>query len=169
MLWIIGLSGAGKTTLANLIREQLSALGKSTLILDGDEVRKLFGDDAGHSLEGRRLSAERLLRLCKFIDSQGFSAICPVISIFPDLREKAREELSNYYEVYVRAEMSELEARDSKGLYSKFNKGEIVDVVGKDIPFPEPKHADHTVENLGSINGLEVYAKELAKKLGDLC
>lgn len=166
MLWIIGLSGAGKTTLAHLIRDELFGLDKPTLILDGDEVRKLFGDDAGHSLEGRRLSAERLLRLCKFIDSQGFSAICPVISIFPDLRERAREELRNYAEIYVRVEMAELEARDSKGLYSKFDKGEIVDVVGKDIPFPEPKHADHIIENLGSVSDLEVYAKELAKKWG---
>lgn len=168
MLWIIGLSGSGKTTFADMIRDELAAVDKSTLVLDGDKVRELFGDDAGHGIEGRRLSAERLLRLCKFIDIQGFSAICPVISIFPDLRERARQELSHYSEVYLKADMVELQARDSKGLYSKFNEGEIVDVVGKDIPFPEPKHADYIFENSGTRYDLQVYARELARELGTL-
>jgi adenylylsulfate kinase len=147
VIWIIGLSGAGKTTLATLIVEELRKRGKSVVLVDGDIIRNLFKNDVDHTIQGRRKNAERISHLTKFLADQGIHVVCAVLSMFPDWQRWNRENIDGYCEVFLRASIAKLAARDIKNLYSRALKGEIDNVVGVDLPFPEPENADLVIEN----------------------
>jgi len=147
VIWIIGLSGSGKTTLAGQVVKRIRQLNGKVVLLDGDLIRTLFGNDVDHTIEGRRRNAERLSVLSKFLADQGIHVVAAVLSIFPEWRRWNRENISNYTEVYIKASMQTLLRRDIKNLYARAARGEIVDVVGVDIPFPEPENPDMVIEN----------------------
>lgn len=147
VVWIIGLSGTGKSTLANHVVNRLRESGKSVVLLDGDVIRSLFGNDVDHTMDGRRRNAERLSRLSKFLSNQGVIVIAAVLSIFPEWRQWNRENIDSYSEVYMRATMQTLLKRDIKNLYARAIKGEISNVVGVDLPFPEPINPELVIDN----------------------
>lgn len=147
VIWIIGLSGTGKTTLATQVVERIRQLNGKVVLLDGDLIRTLFGNDVDHTIEGRRRNAERLSVLSKFLVDQGIHVVAAVLSIFPEWRRWNRENIPNYSEVYIKASMETLLRRDIKNLYARARKGEIVNVVGVDIPFPEPESPNLVIEN----------------------
>lgn len=149
VIWLIGLSGTGKTTLGTEIVRQWRAREPNTLLVDGDEVRRIFGQDkqpSDYSIAGRRVNAQRILELCAWLDAQAHNVVCSVLSIFPELRARGRASFSRYFEVYLHAPMQTLLERDSKGLYAKALRGELSDVVGVDIAFPPPVAADMTID-----------------------
>lgn len=145
VVWLIGLSGAGKTTLSRLIYQRLKPSAPNLVLLDGDVMRELF-PDLDHSLEGRRRNAERLSRLSRFLSEQGIHVIAAVLSIFPEWQRWNREHIENYTQVYLRADLARLTARDSKGLYRRAEEGELKNVVGVDLPFPEPYQSDLEID-----------------------
>ncbi|MGE4526882.1 MAG: adenylyl-sulfate kinase [Rhodospirillaceae bacterium] len=147
VIWLIGLSGAGKTTLSSLVYEALKPRLPNLVRLDGDVVRDLFGNDADHTVAGRRRNAERLSMLSRFLAQQDIHVVAAVLSIFPEWRRWNRENLPEYAEVYVKVSMETLQRRDPKGLYAGARRGEIPNVVGVDIPFPEPEAPDLVIEN----------------------
>jgi len=145
--WMIGLSRAGKTTLSQLLYKKLKPDVSNLVLLDGDAIRVLFGSDVDHTIEGRRKNAERISHLSKFLSDQNIHVIAAVLSIFLEWQAWNRKNISNYQEVYIKASMDSLEKRDTNGLYSQAKKGLMKNVVGVDIPFPEPKQPDLVVEN----------------------
>lgn len=147
VIWIIGLSGTGKTTLATQVVERVRQLNGKVVLLDGDLIRTLFGNDVDHTIEGRRRNAERLSVLSKFLADQGIHVVAAVLSIFPEWRHWNRENIPGYSEVYIKASMQTLLRRDIKNLYARATRGEIINVVGVDIPFPEPENPDMVIEN----------------------
>ena len=147
VIWIIGLSGSGKTTLASQVVQQIRQMNGKVVLLDGDLIRGLFGNDVDHTIEGRRRNAERLSVLSKFLADQGIHVVAAVLSIFPEWRRWNRENIPNYTEVYIKASMQTLLRRDIKNLYARAARGEIVNVVGVDIPFPEPENPDMVIDN----------------------
>ena len=147
VIWIIGLSGTGKTTLASQVVERIRRSGGKVVLLDGDLIRTLFGNDVDHTVEGRRRNAERLSVLSKFLADQGIHVVAAVLSIFPEWRRWNRENIPGYTEVYLKASMQTLLRRDIKNLYAKAMRGELPNVVGVDIPFPEPENPDLVIEN----------------------
>lgn len=147
VIWIIGLSGTGKTTLAYQVVERIRQSNIKVVLLDGDLIRALFKNDVDHTIDGRRRNAERLSILSKFLADQGIHVVAAVLSIFPEWRRWNRENISDYSEVYVKASMQTLIRRDVKNLYTRALKGEIANVVGVDIPFPEPEDTELVVEN----------------------
>jgi adenylylsulfate kinase len=147
VIWIIGLSGAGKTTLASQVVKRVRQLNGKVVLLDGDVVRTIFKNDVDHTIEGRRRNAERLSVLSKFLADQGIHVVGAVLSIFPEWRRWNRENIPEYSEVYLKASTHTLLRRDNKNLYARAAKGEIVNVVGVDIPFPEPENSDLVIEN----------------------
>ena len=165
VIWLIGLSGSGKSTLANKIVLEANELGNKTVLLDGDVIREIFGDDLGHSLEDRFKNAERICQLGKFLDNQGINVVTAILSLFPESREWNRNNIKNYYEVYIKTPLDDLIKRDSKGLYEKFNKGKISDVAGMDIEFIEPTNADIVIDNSDSIESFLNHAKPIVEKL----
>jgi len=147
VIWIIGLSGSGKSTLANHLVKNIRGRNMKIVLLDGDIIRKLFGNDIDHSIEGRKKNAERLSKLSFFLSEQGIHVVAAVLSIFPEWRSWNRENISNYSEVYVQASIETLLKRDIKNLYKPALDGKIKNVVGVDIPFPEPEKPDLVIDN----------------------
>jgi len=147
VIWIIGLSGAGKTTLATRVVNRIRQSNENVVLLDGDAIRTLFGNDVDHTVEGRRRNAERLSALSKFLADQGVHVVAAVLSIFPEWQKWNRDNIAGYTEVYLKTSMETLFRRDTKNLYAGAKRGEIVNVVGVDIPFPEPKNPDLVIDN----------------------
>jgi len=147
VIWIIGLSGTGKTTLACQVVDRIRQAGGKVVLLDGDLIRTLFGNDVDHTIEGRRRNAERLSALTKFLADQGIDVVAAVLSIFPDWQRWNRENITDYSEVYIKASMQTLLRRDIKNLYARTERGETKNVVGVDIPFPEPENPELVIDN----------------------
>ena len=140
--WIVGLAGSGKTTLGTALVARLRAEGRVVVLLDGDAVRAVFGDDLGHSLADRRLNGRRIAGLCRLLEGQGVEVVACVLAIDPDQLARNRATFGRYVEVYLDVAWPTLEARDQKGLYSGARAGRIRDVVGIDIAFTPPAAPD---------------------------
>jgi adenylylsulfate kinase len=148
VIWITGMSGSGKTTVARELVAQLRQRGDDFLHLDGDDIREAFGLDetpSAHTIEGRRVNAERILGICKWLDNIHRDVVVSVLSVFPDLLIQNRCEFSRYLEVFLDVPMHELERRDSKHIYSRYAAGQLRNVVGLDIPYPRPVAPDLTI------------------------
>lgn len=162
VVWIIGLSGAGKSTLAEKTVDEVRKKGKKIILLDGDSIRELWGDDLGHDILSRKRNADRICQLCQFLDHQGLDVVCAVLSIFPESREWCRKNLSSYYEVFIDAPLEQIMARDVKGIYARFKKGEIQDVAGLDLEFPVPQNPDLLIKNTASRSEFLKFSETIA-------
>ena len=120
---------------------------RKVVLLDGDLIRSLFKNDVDHTIEGRRRNAERLSVISKFLADQDVHVVAAVLSIFPEWQAWNRGNILNYSEIYLKVSMQTLLERDIKDLYARAMKGEIENVVGVDIPFPEPENPDLVIEN----------------------
>ena len=165
VVWIIGLSGAGKTTLAKEVVIKAKVEANNTVLVDGDVIREIFGNDLGYSMEDRLKNAERICQLCKFLNDQGISVVCAILSIFPETREWNRENINDYYEVFIDTPITSLISRDSKGIYGKYNRGDISEVAGMDIDFPQPVNADLVINNHKSLDDLLSHVEPIVDKI----
>ena len=150
VVWITGLSGAGKSVLAAALVARLRMVDHEILLLDGDELREVFGATSvnvhNYTRENRMVLALQYARLCKILAKQGFTVVIATISLFKEVHAWNRENLQGYYEVYLRVPLDELRRRDPKGIYRRFDAGEIKDVVGLDLSFDEPSSSDWILE-----------------------
>ena len=167
-MWIIGLSGAGKTTLSNAILEKVRLSKNNIVLIDGDLVREAFGNDLGHSMHDRKKNAYRISRMCKFLDAQGIDVICSILSLFPESREWNRKNIIDYYQVYIKAPIQDLKHRDYKGLYKKFENGDIKNLAGLDIEFIEPKNSNIIINNNRKVEDLLAYTDQLSALFDEL-
>lgn len=165
VIWIIGLSGAGKTTLANKVVAQANIKSKKTILIDGDIIREVFDNDLSYSMEDRLVNAQRICKLGKFLDGQGLNVVCAILSIFPETREWNRKNIKNYYEIFIDTPLDMLVDRDSKGIYGKYKKGEISEVAGMDIEFSKPDQADLVIDNSKSVDDLLSNTEQIVKVL----
>lgn len=163
VIWLIGLSGSGKTTVAKEVWLQLKARHPNTVLLDGDIVREVFrhDSDSAYTMEERKKNAERICELGLMLDRQGIHVVCAILSAFEEHRRWNREKLSEYYEVYLKVPMDTLRRREIKGLYAAALKGEITNVVGVDLPFEEPKRPDLVVNNEQDRKEFKTLASEI--------
>lgn len=143
--WLTGLSGAGKTTIGQLWRDELRASGETVIFLDGDEMRAVFGGGLGFSGAERRKLAESYGRLCALLAGQGVTVVCCTISMFDSVRAWNRANIPGYYEVYIRATMETLRRRDQKGLYSQ----NADNVAGVGLQVELPSSPDLILDNDG--------------------
>ena len=169
VIWLIGMSGSGKTTLGNVVAKQLQQFAANTVLLDGDDLREVFGHNCGdepYTVAGRRINAERLIALCELLDRQDIHVVCCVLSIFPEMRSNHHQRFSAYFEVFMDAPLEVLEARDVKGLYAAARRGAASNVVGIDIPFPRPDRADMVIDSSGNLPMLDELATQILKNAG---
>ena len=150
VIWITGLSGAGKTTLSNATTSKLRSCGETVVHLDGDELRAVFGAVAAnaqnHDREGRLALAMQYARLCRVLADQGLTVVIATISLFKAVHAWNRENLPGYFEVYLKTPVEELRRRDPKGIYRRFDAGALTNVAGLDLPVDEPECADLMIE-----------------------
>lgn len=142
VVWFTGLSASGKTTIAQSVRSRLAERGYDAHHLDGDEVRAASPVKLGFSREDRDVNIRLAVELAKRHQAAGRVVIASFISPYRSHRERAKNELANFVEVFVDAPIAICEARDPKGLYQKARAGEIQSFTGISDPY-EPPHAPH--------------------------
>ena len=144
VLWFTGLSGAGKSTVANLVDKRLHALGYHTFVLDGDNVRHGLNRDLGFTDEDRVENIRRVAEVARLMADAGLIVLVSFISPFRAERRMARERFADgeFIEVFVDVPLEVAEARDVKGLYRKARAGLIPNFTGIDSPYEAPEHAE---------------------------
>jgi adenylylsulfate kinase len=144
VVWFAGLSGAGKTTLAKLLEEELFARNFMVQILDGDNIRSGINSNLSFTEVDRRENIRRIAEVSKLFMNCGIIAINSFISPTREVRHIARDIIGkeNFVEVYINAPLAVCEKRDVKGLYARARKGEIKDFTGISSPFEVPEYAD---------------------------
>ncbi|MHB8156620.1 MAG: adenylyl-sulfate kinase [Desulfocucumaceae bacterium] len=145
-LWLTGLSGAGKTTLAGAISQLLKRKGVCAQILDGDEVRKQLSPELGYSRAEREMNIKRLAYIARLLTDNGVPAIVSAISPYRDGRSRARAITCGMLEVYVKCPPEICEKRDVKGLYREARAGRINNFTSISHPYEEPLTPDLVVE-----------------------
>jgi bifunctional enzyme CysN/CysC len=144
ILWFTGLSGAGKSTIANLVEKRLHAAGRHTYLLDGDNVRHGLNKDLGFTDADRVENIRRVAEVAKLMVDAGLIVLVSFISPFRSERRMARELVGpdEFFEVFVDTPLAEAEKRDPKGLYRKARRGELRNFTGIDSPYERPEHPE---------------------------
>jgi adenylylsulfate kinase len=141
-IWFTGLSGAGKTTLANILEGELRARGHRVEVLDGDVVRTHLSKGLGFSREDRDTNIRRLGYVAGEITRHGGVALVAAISPYRSIRAENRARIGDYVEVFVNAPVATCESRDQKGQYARARRGEIKGFTGVDDPYEPPLPSD---------------------------
>ncbi|MEZ4643168.1 MAG: adenylyl-sulfate kinase [Chloroflexota bacterium] len=142
VVWMTGLSGAGKTTIALVLEKALKERGLRIERLDGDVVRESLTRDLGFTKEDRDKNIERVTFVAKLLSRNDVGVVCSFISPYQAVRDMVRKQTTNFLEVYVDAPLSVVIDRDVKGLYQKAIAGEIPNFTGISDPFEAPAHPD---------------------------
>ncbi|MDT8307308.1 MAG: adenylyl-sulfate kinase [Anaerolineae bacterium] len=142
VVWMTGLSGAGKTTIAHVLVDELKQRGLRVERLDGDVVRQSLTRDLGFSKEDRDKNIERVTFVAKLLSRNGVACVCSFISPYQAVRDMVRAETTNFVEVFVDAPLDVVIARDVKGMYKKAIAGEIANFTGISDPFEAPANPD---------------------------
>jgi bifunctional enzyme CysN/CysC len=148
VMWFTGLSGAGKSTIANLVEKRLHAAGRHTYLLDGDNVRHGLNKDLGFTDADRVENVRRVAEVARLMVDAGLIVLASFISPFRSERRMARElvETGEFIEIFVDASLALAESRDPKGLYKKARRGELKHFTGIDSPYEQPEHAEITID-----------------------
>jgi adenylylsulfate kinase len=162
-LWFTGLSGAGKSTIANLVAGELRTRGHNVEILDGDEVRTNLSKGLGFSKEDRDTNIRRIGYVCNLLARNGVIAISAAISPYREIRDEIRRSHQRFFEVYMKCSIEKLSERDVKGLYKKALAGEIKNFTGVSDPYEEPLKPELVLDS-----GTERVEQSLQKLLRTL-
>lgn len=163
-IWMTGLSGAGKSTLANALEKRLFAMGKHTMLLDGDNVRMGLNKNLGFTEEDRIENIRRIAEVSKLMNDAGLIVITSFISPFRQDRRNAKEIIKeSFVEVYISTPLEECEKRDVKGLYQKARDGKLPNFTGISSIYEEPEHPDIVVDT--SKHGLDECVEILLEGL----
>jgi adenylyl-sulfate kinase len=142
VVWLTGLPGSGKTTIAQALEPELRKLGLPVETLDGDEIRLNLSKGLGFSREDRETHLKRVTYVAKLLSRNGVAVVAAFISPYRSIREYARKETTNFVEVYVKCSVETCAKRDPKGLYKKASSGQIKDLTGPQDLYEEPTNPD---------------------------
>ncbi len=165
-LWFTGLSGSGKSTIAERVALKLERRGIPVEILDGDVVRTHLSKGLGFSREDRDENIKRVGFICQLLTRHGVAVIASVISPYREARDYNRQKIKNFVEVYTRCPVEVCEARDLKGLYQKARSGEIKGFTGVDDPYEPPLNPEVTCKT--DVESVEESVEKVLRKLEDL-
>jgi bifunctional enzyme CysN/CysC len=167
VVWLTGLSGAGKSTIANLVEKRLFALGRHTYLLDGDNVRHGLNKDLGFTAEDRVENIRRVAEVSRLMADAGLIVLVSFISPYRAERSMARELLAagEFVEVFVDTPLAIAEARDAKGLYAKARRGELRNFTGIDAPYEVPERPEIRID--GGQDSPEAAAERIVRYLDE--
>ncbi len=165
VVWMVGLSGSGKSTIARALENELHLKGHLTQLLDGDNLRTGINNNLGFSESDRLENIRRAAEVSKLFMNAGLITICSFISPTEEIRNIAKSIIGerNFFEVYINAPFEVCEQRDVKGLYKKARNGEIKNFTGLDAPFEAPKTPD--IEVRTDQKSLEVCKDEILEAI----
>ncbi|MBR4129332.1 MAG: adenylyl-sulfate kinase [Bacteroidaceae bacterium] len=165
MIWMTGLSGSGKSTVAIGVERELQKRGILCRILDGDNIRAGINSNLGFSAEDRKENIRRIAEIGKLFVDTGIVTIACFVSPTLELRQMAREIIGpdDFREVYIATPLEECERRDVKGLYARARKGEVKDFTGISAPFEAPTNPDL------SLDTSQMTLKDEVEAVVDLC
>ncbi len=150
VIWITGLSGAGKTTVSTTLNKRLKKGGLRTILLDGDILRGLFIESDNskltYSRQERTTLSYKYGHLCQILSLQGYTVIIATVSMFREIYVWNRLNLPNYFEIYLNVPLNELRRRDPKNIYRNFYSGETNNVAGLDLKVDEPREPNLNIE-----------------------
>lgn len=146
-MWFTGLSGAGKSTISEIVYQRLKDAGRKVELLDGDVVRTHLSKGLGFSREDRDVNVRRIGWVCEVLSRNGVVAIAAAISPYRGVREEIRARIPNFVEVFVDCPLDVVAARDVKGLYKKALAGEIPQFTGVSDPYEPPLQPEVTVDS----------------------
>ena len=168
ILWFTGLSGAGKSTIANIVERKLTALGRHTFLLDGDNVRHGLNRDLGFTEADRIENIRRVGEVARLMADAGLIVLTAFISPFRAEREMVRKMLpeGEFIEVFVDTPLAEAEKRDAKGLYAKARAGELKNFTGIDSPYEAPEAPEIRIDTtaLSAEAAAERIVEELIRR-----
>ena len=139
--WVTGLSATGKTTLSTLLVNYFRSCEKVVVHLDGDELRQVFANET-YTREERIALGMRFSRLCQLLINQNINVVIATIGLFKEIHKWNRENISGYVEILIDTPIDELKKRDPKGIYKKYESGEISSVSGLDLKVDFPENPD---------------------------
>ena len=148
-VWFTGLSGAGKSTIAEIVIDDLRARGRRVELLDGDEVREHLSKGLGFSKEDRDTNIRRIGFVASLLARNGVVAVTAAISPYRAVRDEVRGWIDHFVEVHVATTVEECEARDVKGLYARARAGDIPEFTGVSDPYEPPLHPEIRLETAG--------------------
>ena len=150
MLWFTGLSGSGKSTIANLVEKKLAARGRHTFLLDGDNVRHGLNRDLGFTEADRIENVRRVGEVARLMTDAGLIVLTAFISPFRAERELVRRMVpeGEFIEIFVDTPLADAEKRDPKGLYAKARAGEIKNFTGIDSPYEVPESPEIRIDTM---------------------
>jgi len=169
LMWFTGLSGSGKSTIANEVEKALHLKGIHTYTLDGDNVRKGLNNNLTFSPEDRKENIRRIGEVANLMVDAGLVVLAAFVSPYKDDREMIKNTVEgvNFVEIFVDTPIEECERRDVKGLYAKARKGLIKDFTGVNAPYEAPENPDVTIDTTQvSVDGaVEIILKKIEPKL----
>jgi adenylylsulfate kinase len=166
VIWLTGMSGAGKSTIANSLKERLQAERCMTVVLDGDELRAGLNAGLGFSYDDRLENVRRTAEVAALFKAEGFLVICSLISPLIVHRNLAREIIGDrFFEIHISSSLSCCEARDPKGLYAKARRGEIPEFTGVSSAYEVPPSPNLAIDTAGeaiatSVARLEAFVRD---------
>jgi len=165
VLWLTGLSGAGKSTIANIVEKKLLRMNRHTFLLDGDNVRQGLNKDLGFTDADRVENIRRVGEVAKLMSDAGLIVIAAFISPFRAEREMVRAMMKpgEFFEIHIDTPLADAEARDVKGLYKKARSGELKNFTGVDSPYEPPEDPEIRVDT--TTLTAEEAAEEIVRRL----
>ena len=168
VLWFTGLSGAGKSTIANIVEQKLAARGRHTFLLDGDNVRHGLNRDLGFTEADRIENIRRVGEVARLMADAGLIVLTAFISPFRAEREMVRKMLpqGEFIEIFVDTPLAEAEKRDAKGLYAKARAGELKNFTGIDSPYEAPEDAEIRIDTtaMSAEQAADLIVEQLEKR-----
>ena len=148
VVWLTGISGAGKTTIARAVQRRLLDAGRMTLVLDGDELRHGVCADLGYSPQHRSENVRRAGQIARLLFDQGSVVLCAFVSPYREDRARVRALLpaGHFHEIFVKADVETCRARDPKGLYARADSGRLDQLTGVSAPYEEPLEPELVVD-----------------------